>query len=245
MNFEPNPARSARHGVTRRGGIVRVAATLGLAALTAAADKARAAPAPGGRRVVGVVLYPDFEVLDVFGPVEMWANVPGLRVVMIAQKAGPVRSAQGVTVTADYGFDTAPPLDIIMVPGGTGTLTELKNPVFLDYLREQDRRSELTTSVCTGSALLAKAGLLTGRRATSNKKFFSIATAQDPKVAWVRRARWVEDGKYFTSSGVSAGTDMALAVVARLYGRDQARLLARTLEYQWSEDAANDPFAIQ
>ena len=203
-----------------------------------------AAPAKSPRKVIGIVLYHGFEVLDVFGPTEMWANVPDFQVVLIAEHAGLVRSAQGVEVSADYSFETAPALDIVMVPGGVGTYAELKNPKLLSYLREQDRHTEITASVCTGSALLAKAGLLSGHRATSNKKFFSLATQQDAKVDWVKHARWVEDGKFITSSGVSAGTDMALALVARIHGKENARLLARTLEYQWSEDPANDPFAI-
>jgi putative intracellular protease/amidase len=196
-------------------------------------------------RIIGIVLYPGFEVLDVFGPTEMWANIPDFKLVMIAQIKGPVRSAQGVTVQADYGFDDAPKLDVVMVPGGVGTYTELKNPVFLDYLVKADRESEFTTSVCTGSALLAKAGLLKGHSATSNKKFFALAEAQDPSVKWAKSARWVEDGKYITSSGVSAGTDMALGLAARIYGPGPARSLARTLEYQWSEDPTIDSFAIK
>jgi putative intracellular protease/amidase len=207
------------------------------------------APAPSpaqqtARKVVGVVLYPGFELLDVFGPVEMWANVPEMEVVMIAEQAGVVRSAQGVEVIATHGFSNAPKIAILMTPGGVGTLPALENARLLDVLREQDRTVELMTSVCTGSALLAKAGLLTGRRATSNKAFFQLAVDQDPEVTWVRSARWVEDGKYVTSSGVSAGTDMALGVVARFYGLERARQLARSLEYQWNEDPSNDPFAL-
>ena len=202
-------------------------------------------PHKGGKKVVGVVLYPGFEVLDVFGPVEMWANVPDFKVILIAQKLGAVKSAQGVSVVADFDFETAPPLDIMMVPGGIGTYAELGNSVFLDYLRKQDQTTEYTTSVCTGSALLAKAGLLKGRRATSNKKFFSLAVKQDPSVTWIKQARWVEDGKMITSSGVSAGTDMALGLVAKIYGKDRARTLADVLEYQWSDDPNLDPFAIQ
>lgn len=196
------------------------------------------------RKVVGVVLYPGFELLDVFGPVEMWANVPEMEVVMIAEQAGPVRSAQGVEVIATHGFSNAPKIDILMTPGGVGTYAALENARLLDFLRAQDRTVELMTSVCTGSALLAKAGLLRGRRATSNKAFFQLAVDQDPGVTWMRRARWVEDGKYVTSSGVSAGTDMSLGVVARLYGQDRARQLARSLEYQWNDDPSNDPFAL-
>lgn len=203
-----------------------------------------AAPPTTSKKVIGIVLYPGFEVLDVFGPVEMWANVPDFQVVLIAEKAGPVPSAQGVSVVAEYGFDTAPKLDIMMAPGGIGTTAQLENPVYLNFLRQQDKTTEFTTSVCTGSALLAKAGLLKGRRATSNKMFFSMATSQDSSVNWIKRARWVEDGKYVTSSGVSAGTDMALGLVAKIYGKDRASALARSLEYQWSDNADHDPFAI-
>jgi transcriptional regulator GlxA family with amidase domain len=98
-------------------------------------------------------------------------------------------------------------------------------------------------SVCSGSAILARAGLLDGRRATSNKIFFELARSQSEKVDWQEQARWVEDGPFATSSGVSAGTDMALAVIARLYGRERAEAVALVTEYQWHTDAARDPFA--
>jgi putative intracellular protease/amidase len=208
-----------------------------------AALAAAAKPAEIQTRTVGIVLYPGFEVLDVFGPVEMWANTPGLEVVMISQDGGSVRSAQGTVVHADYSFATAPKLSIMMVPGGAGTYGQLENPTLLNFLKLRDAETEFTTSVCTGSAILAKAGLLKGRKATSNKAFFSLAVDQDPSVTWIRRARWVEDGKYFTSSGVSAGTDMALGLVARLKSKAQAQALAKSLEYEWRDDPARDPFA--
>ena len=211
---------------------------------TQTAQAAKAPMIAPGRKIVGVVLYPGFEVLDVFGPVEMWAYVPDFQVIMISQNGGAVKSAQGVSAVADYSFANAPQLDIMMVPGGTGTRTELNNQVFLDFIRKQNENTELTTSVCTGSALLAKAGLLKGHKATSNKNFFSLATQQDPSVDWQGKARWVEDGKFITSSGVSAGTDMALGLVARLYGKERASLLAHSLEYEWNDDPTNDPFAI-
>lgn len=204
-------------------------------------------PAPAvalGRKVVGVVLYPGFEVLDVFGPVEMWAYISDFQVVMISQNGGPVKSAQGVSAVADYSFESAPQLDIMMVPGGVGTYTEINNSAMLDFLRKQNEKTQITTSVCTGSAILAKAGLLKGHKATSNKNFFSLAVKQDPSVDWQGKARWVEDGKFITSSGVSAGTDMALGLVAKLYGKERAGLLAHSLEYIWSDDPNNDPFAI-
>ena len=97
-------------------------------------------------------------------------------------------------------------------------------------------------SVCSGSAILARAGVLDGRRATSNKQLFQLAVRQSDKVTWVEKARWVEDGPFVTSSGVSAGTDMALAVIAALKGEDYARQVAAFTEYQWHTDADNDPF---
>jgi len=199
--------------------------------------------APAQKKIVGILLYPGFEVLDVFGPVEMWSYVPDFKLVYIAEKSGPVTSTQGAVVMAEFGFTDAPAVDILLVPGGVGTIPELNNSALIDYIRSVHRNSELTTSVCTGSALLAKAAVLDGLKATSNKRFFSLAVKQSEQVKWVVDARWVEDGKVFTSSGVSAGTDMALAVVARLHGVDTARQLASSVEYEWHEAADVDPFA--
>ena len=113
----------------------------------------------------------------------------------------------------------------------------------LDFLRQRAATAEMTMSVCSGSAILAKAGLLDGRRATSNKQFFDLARAQSAAVQWVEQARWVEDGPFATSSGVSAGTDMALAVIAKLYGKEVAQQIAESTEYEWQQDSTRDPFA--
>ena len=199
---------------------------------------------------VGVVLYTGFELLDVFGPVEMFINVPPtlLRIVMIAEEAGEVASGsvggqKGPKVVADFSFEDAPHLDVILVPGGVGTLPELNNEKLLGWLRERAQSAKLTTSVCTGSALLAKAGILDDRKATTNKAYFTIATAQGPKTEWIGKARWVEDGAVVTSSGVSAGIDMSLAVIATLFGEEMAENIAEATEYVWSRDPSNDPFA--
>jgi transcriptional regulator GlxA family with amidase domain len=146
-------------------------------------------------------------------------------------------------VLAEYGFADCPPLDFIMVPGGNGTLTELENPVLLDWLTARSGAAEVVMSVCSGSALLARAGLLDGRRATTNKMWFNALIPSGPNVQWVKEARWVEDGKFVTSSGVSAGIDMALAVIAKLRGEEVSRNLAVATEYEWHRDADWDPFA--
>lgn len=190
------------------------------------------------------MIFPGFETLDVFGPVQMWGRLDGYELVLVSEHGGPVRSAQGVETVAHFSFESAPQFEIIMVPGGAGTRTEVNNPVMLEFLRRQDRGSDWTISVCTGSALLARAGILDGRRATSNKLAWRFATGQSADVLWQGHARWVVDGKYVTSSGVSAGTDMALGFVEMLYGRARAERIARGAEYIWNDDPANDPFAV-
>lgn len=194
-------------------------------------------------KTVGIVLYDGFELLDVFGPLEMWAYVPEFNLVTVAEHAGPVKSGQDVEVIADYSFEDCPALDILMVPGGAGTFRELQNDVMLTFLRTRHEESDITTSVCSGSALLAKAGILDGHKATSNKQYFDLATEQSEKVDWVWEARWVDDGDVVTSSGVSAGIDMALHLIRRLYGETTAKAIADGTEYEPHTDPSDDPFA--
>jgi putative intracellular protease/amidase len=199
---------------------------------------------PHRPRVLGAILYPDFELLDYYGPLEMFGSTGhGLKIVTIAENTGPVRSVQGPCTVAEVDFAHAPALDLVLLPGGIGTMEQLGNAAMLDFLRRQAVNAEVVMSVCSGSAILAKAGLLDDRRATSNKLFFSLATEQSNKVTWVQQARWVEDGKFVTSSGVSAGTDMALGVIAKLYGRPHAEQVAMMTEYEWQSDATRDPFS--
>ena len=192
---------------------------------------------------LGAVFYEGFELLDVYGPLEMFGSVgPELRIVTVAQQAGPVSSFQGPKSLAEFGFADCPPLDLVLLPGGFGTVAQLENDALLDFLRERSQDARATLSVCSGSALLAKAGLLDGLRATSNKQFFSLATAQGEKVDWVTEARWVDAGRFVTSSGVSAGMDMALAVIERLFGSERAEQIAVLTEYEWHRDPSWDPF---
>ena len=195
------------------------------------------------RRTVGALVYPDFELLDLYGPLEMFGMFPddfALRIV--ADGANSVPSAQGPRTAVDDLLGDAT-CDILLVPGGRGTRRDVKNGRLLSWLAEAAAKAEIVASVCTGSALLARAGLLDGRAATTNKLAFDWVAKQGPKVDWRRRARWVEDGKFWTASGVSAGTDMALALVARLLGPEQARQAATWAEYTPNENPADDPFA--
>jgi transcriptional regulator GlxA family with amidase domain len=195
---------------------------------------------------IAAVLFGGFELLDVFGPLEafgMAAEAGKCKVVTVAENSGAVRSRQGPTSLADYGFDDCPHLDLFLVPGGLGTRKQITNQRMLAWLRERAASADVVMSVCTGAALLARAGLLDGRRATTNKFAFKWVVEQGPKVTWVAQARWVEDGKFATSSGVSAGIDMALALLAKRYGQEMADTIATRMEYEWHRDASWDPFA--
>jgi transcriptional regulator GlxA family with amidase domain len=197
-------------------------------------------------RTVGVLLFEGFELLDVFGPCEAYGirDLDGaFRIAMVAEKAGPIASAQGPRAVAEFGFDDCPRLDLMLVPGGIGTRREVYRTSTVLWLRDRAAQAELVTSVCTGAALLASAGLLDGLRATTNKRSFAWVQSQGPKVDWVRQARWVEDGKFATSSGVSAGIDMVLAIIARLVNVESAEKAAVSMEYDWHRDAGWDPFA--
>lgn len=198
----------------------------------------------GVMRSIGVLLFPGFELLDVFGPLEMYGMAPEhFGIHLVAENPGQVASKQGPRSVVETGFETEQQFDILLVPGGQGTRDEVNNSTLLEWIRNQAANSEFVTSVCTGSALLATAGLLDGKRATTNKRAFSWVMSQGDKVEWLKQARWVKDEKFFTSSGVTAGMDMTLALIAGILGRETADRIATQTEYEWHSDASWDPFA--
>jgi len=167
----------------------------------------------------------------------------GAEITVVAEKTGSVRSSAGPCGMAEATMAGSGGFDVLLIPGGIGTRKEMANPQFLADLRRLAETSRIVATVCTGSLLLARTGLLDGRKATSNKRAFQEVKTYAPKVEWVAKARWVEDGKYFTSSGVSAGIDMAFAVIAKLCGRETSLQIASRAEYTWYEDNSWDPFA--
>lgn len=211
------------------------------------------------KKVLGVFIFPGFEMLDAYGPMEMWGNVKhapesvwggaekrvAVEVVTIAAKRGEVASAQGPKTVADYGFADAPRLDYLLVPGGMAVFPLLNDRATLDWLRVKAKQTPLIMSVCNGASFLAAAGILDNRPATTNKMFWKMSTVPGPKVKWVKQARWVDDGAIVTSSGVSAGMDMSLAVIGRLYGQGVADWLARVTEYEPHRESSWDPFAVK
>ena len=184
-------------------------------------------------RTIGIVLFEDAEELDWAGPWEVltMACKDGDRVVTVAQTSEPVRCAKGLRVLADHTFDDCPPLDVIVVPGGQGTRTEMANPAMVSFVAEQAARSEWTASVCTGSFVLHAAGLLEGKKATTHWAAMDELQAHAPDLALDPDARWVVDGDVVTAAGVSAGIDMALWLVGQLYDVDHARATQRFIQY--------------
>jgi transcriptional regulator GlxA family with amidase domain len=193
---------------------------------------------------VGALVFPGFELLDVFGPLEMFGMLKErAKIILLAETVGAVRSIQGPECVAEAALAGDHGLDVLLVPGGMGTRALVQDEAYLAELRRQCDMARFVATVCTGSGLVARTGALDGRRATSNKVSFKWAVSQGPQVTWVPKARWVEDGKFFSSSGVSAGMDMALGLIAHLFGREASVQAANWAEYEWHEDKDWDPFA--
>lgn len=190
-----------------------------------------------------VVLFDDVELLDVAGPVEVLSKVDDFDVEMLSADGGSVASSQGVRLGVDGDFSSATG-DVLFVPGGMGTRRLVEDDHFLAQLNALADQSQILMSVCTGSALLAAAGLLEGYAATSNKRAFEWATSFGENVEWHRSARWVHDRDRWTSSGVAAGTDMAAAFIADCRGDHLVAEIADAIELRLNLDADDDPFSV-
>lgn len=195
---------------------------------------------------VGILIFEDVEVLDFAGPYEVFSRTrlePGaasrrseatapFRVFTVSDASGPVTATGGLKVTADFTLGTCPPIHILVVPGGFGTRPLLQDAALIDWIRHTSGQAHTTTSVCTGALLLAKAGLLEGRRATTHWGAHDLLAQTDPTVQVERKARFVDD-TIITSAGVSAGIDMAFYVVEKLAGKEVARETAHYIDYPY------------
>ena len=178
---------------------------------------------------IAIAVYDRFTALDAVGPYEVLSRLPGARVTFVAAEAGPVRTDNGMlTLEAERSLAELPEPDVILVPGGPGEVTQRAGEQMLEWLRVADRTSTWTTSVCTGSLILAAAGLLDGRPATGHwlamdelRRLGAEPTGQ----------RVVFDGKIVTGAGVSAGIDMALYLVGRVWSPEKARSVQHGVQY--------------
>ena len=193
---------------------------------------------------VHMLLFDGFETLDAMGPAEVFGRLPEHYAISCRSLGGgTVTSRQNVTVLTEsaalggYG--------ILLIPGGMGTRTLVRDEQFIKALKKLCETAEYVLTVCTGSALLACTGLLDRRRATTNKLAFPWASSHGGCVEWQKRARWVADGKYYTSSGISAGIDMTLGFIHHQHGDGAAQEVARQMEYVWNDNMEDDPFAAE
>ena len=201
-----------------------------------------------GKLTVGILIFDDVEVLDFCGPFEVFSGAssvgePGehrqlFQVVIIAEEDRIITCSGGLQVKPGASIENHPPLDILVVPGG-GVSRELSNPHVLEWIGRQDQQTRLTTSVCTGAFLLAECGLLNQRRATTHWTAIEMMRQRYPAVEMLANTRIVDEGHIITSAGVSAGIDMSLHVVSRLFGEEVAAQTARYMEYERFERSAS------
>jgi transcriptional regulator GlxA family with amidase domain len=206
---------------------------------------------------IGIFVFEGFEPIDVWGFAEAfaiarflgtsYASAPAypFEVILISKDGNKVKSINGPSVAPDWDLERArsETLDVLMIPGGGGTwplLDEGKHvkevKALLEWVRAMDEKVNIMASVCTGAAVLARAGLLDGRPAATNHSAFSWVAKHGPKVLWDSASRWVDAGKYVTGAGVSAGTDMGFYLVSRLAGRAVAENAVAAAEYDWHRD---------
>jgi len=194
-------------------------------------------------KTVGLVVFDEVEVLDFAGPFEVFSVTEDdqarklFRVELIGLRDGPVRARNGLRVLPDRTWRHDDAFDVLVVPGGWGAeRLAIEDRRFLDWLRAAAGRAGITASVCTGAFLLAEAGLLDGRRATTHHLDFDEFRRRWPAVSLVTDRKWVDEGPVVSSGGISSGIDMSLHLVARLEGLDTARRTAARMEYRWQEE---------
>lgn len=192
---------------------------------------------PDTAKTIGILLFPDVEELDAIGPWEVlafWSRQfpqDGWSVTTLSTSGGLVECAKGLGVRAEHSYADAPPLDVLIYPGGRGTRRQLTDPEQLEWVREQRRRTDLLASVCTGSLVFAAAGLLKDRPATTHWASLHLLSELDPTIEVRADDRFVDDGDVITAAGISAGIDMALHLVARLAGTKRAQDVRRGIQY--------------
>lgn len=195
---------------------------------------------------VGILLFDDAEVLDFAGPYEVFTTASRIHarhgakpapfdVFTIAKSARVVRARAGLPVVPDHHFGGHPVIDLLMIPGGD-VAQALADPEIDAWIRAAAKGARLTASVCTGAFLLAQAGLLDGKRATTHWEDIGDLLDRFPGIEVMDRVRWIDEEDVVTSAGISAGIDMSLHLVERLAGRELALATARQMDFDWTEN---------
>ncbi len=187
-------------------------------------------------KTIGIVLFPDFEDLDAIGPREaltMMAKASGgeWEVILISEDGRPVTSFLGTGFLVDHSYASCPPLDVILIPGGLGTRTQMNNAGHIEFVKRQGQQATWVTSVCTGALVLHRAGFLDGKRATTHWGSIPELQKLGGNTTVVNDQRWVHDGNVITAAGVSAGIDMALYLISLLRDPATAKRVQQMMEY--------------
>ena len=196
---------------------------------------------------VGILIFNQVEVLDVAGPFEVFSltrlderrrqeESSPFRVLLVSEGPGKISAIGGLQFSPDVCFDDCPHLDLLVVPGGWGTRTEIKNTNLLNWIADRATKTRLTASVCTGSSLIGKAGLLDGYEATTHWRAFHFLRDAAPRAKIRRNVRFTLQTPIFTSAGVSAGIDMSLRIVSHFFGTKIGRATARHMEYPYPQN---------
>ena len=197
-------------------------------------------------RQMGIYVYDQVEILDFAGPFEVFATASRVYgrlhphrpepffVFTVGEEKCPIRARGGLTILPEYPIASAPPIDLLLIPGGIVT-QEMAKPQVIDWIRTTARQAELTASVCTGVFLLAQAGLLDGIPVTTHWEDLEELKRLFPQLIVCGGSRWIETGSISTSAGISAGLDMSLHLVKRLIGSDLAEQTARQMDYAWRQ----------
>ena len=196
---------------------------------------------------VGIVIFDQVEVLDVAGPFEAFSvtrlkeerrreQSSPFRILLVSERKGHVSAIGGLRFTPDVTIDDCPALDLLIVPGGWGTRKEVKNNTLLRWIADRAAKTRLTASVCTGSSLLGKAGLLDRREATTHWRAFDFLRDAAPTALIRQDVLFTLDDPIFTSAGVSAGIDLALRIVSHFFGAKIGQATARQMEYPYPQN---------
>ncbi|CAM4434503.1 DJ-1/PfpI family protein [Vibrio agarivorans] len=186
---------------------------------------------------IGIFIYPEAEVLDFAGPFEVFSTANRIgslnwKIHLISEQGGLVQARGNFPVQSHYSLDDHPKLDLLIVVGGVHS-KQYRNPRVAHWLKQQDQFTDRTCSVCTGVFFLANAGLLVGRKVTTHWEDQADLQCTYPDLTVTERKRFIVDGKYVTSGGISAGIDMSLALVAEMAGEELANKTAHQMEYVW------------
>ena len=186
---------------------------------------------------VGIVIFNEVEVLDFAGPYEVFSlaskgNEKIFEVKTISETGKLISARNGLKVLPDFSYQNEPIFDLLIVPGGYGAEEiEIKNPVMIEWLKSQQNKVEILASVCTGALLLAEAGILDNKRATTHWMDYDRLEKEYPKVEVVRGVKFVDEGHILTSGGISAGINMSFHIIKRLFGAEVVKDLAKRMEY--------------